>query len=140
MSKFPFKDLKVSDRLAEGILKAGLPDQSRGYYKISSEQKLTGDEIRELVFGRTAFYPSNRNWIDRSKEGKATWRKADSYGFDDSGESWIEDDMLCDQWQIHFAGQKFCMTVFRNPEGTPEIKDEYLTVRPMLLTPFSIVD
>jgi hypothetical protein len=56
MFKFPFKDLGVSDRLAHGIIKAGLPDQSRGYYKILSEQKLTGDEIRELVFERTAFY------------------------------------------------------------------------------------
>jgi TolB-like protein/class 3 adenylate cyclase/Tfp pilus assembly protein PilF len=140
MFKFPFKDLRVSDRLADGILKAGLPDQSRGYYKISSEQKLTGDEIRELVFGRTAFYSFFGSWVDRSKEGKATWRKESTWGLDDSGESWIKDDMLCDQWQIRFSGQKFCMTVFRNPEGTPETKDEYLALMSMFILPFSVVD
>ncbi|UCH22195.1 MAG: tetratricopeptide repeat protein [Deltaproteobacteria bacterium] len=139
MFKFPFKDLGVSDRLADGILKAGLPDQSHGYYRLSSEQKLTGDEIRELVFGRTTLGALDNDLIDRSKEGKATW-VTKSIGWNDSGVSWIEDDMLCDQWQIRWSGQKFCMTVFRNPEGTPETKDEYLSPTIMTIYPFSLVD
>ncbi|UCD79291.1 MAG: tetratricopeptide repeat protein, partial [Desulfobacterales bacterium] len=140
MFKFPFKDLGVSDRLADGILKAGLPDQSRGYYKISSEQKLTGDEIRELVFGRTTISSLNNDLTYRSKEGKATWITKRAYGWKDSGVSWIEGDMLCDQWQLRRSGQKLCMTIFRNPEGTPETMDEYLALLISWIAPFSLVD
>jgi hypothetical protein len=48
--------------------------------------------------------------------------------------------MLCDQWRIRFSGQKFCMTVFRNPDGTPDTKDEYLALMIMVISPFSPVD
>ena len=139
MFKSPFKDLGVSDRLAEGILKAGLPDQFHGYYKVSSEQKLTGDEIQELVFGRTTLGALDNDLIYRSKEGKATW-VTKGIGWNDSGVSWIEDDLLCDQWQIRWSGQKFCMTVFRNPEGTHETKNEYLALQIHMIYPFSLID
>ena len=140
MFYFPFKDLGASDRLADGIIKAGLPDQSRGYYKLSSEQKLTGDEIRELVFGRTTFGALDNDLIYRSKEGKANWVTKSPYGWNDIGESWIEGDMLCNKWQIRHSGRKLCNTVFRNPEGTPETKDEYLALNIMGIFPFCLID
>ena len=63
-------------------------------------------------------------WIERSIDGKANFR-----GFisgSDSGKSWIENGLLCDQWQERFGGHKICYPVFRNPEGTREKKDEYI--------------
>jgi hypothetical protein len=46
----------------------------------------------------------------------------------DIGKSWIEEDMVCDQWQTIFQGQKICYPVFRNPEGKSERFDEYLSI------------
>jgi tetratricopeptide (TPR) repeat protein len=115
------------DRYAEGVLKAGMPGEPSGYYKISTERKLTGAEIRKLFFGRkvTGFDPLTQKpwWIERSKDGKSTIRGSEG---SDSGKSWIEDDMLCDQWDKLSEGLKDCWVVYRNPEGTPEKNDEYL--------------
>lgn len=59
-------------------------------------------------------------------------RISDPYGmaltFRDTGKSWIEDDMLCDQWQQRLHGQKICSPIFRNPEGKFEKFDEYFSI------------
>jgi TolB-like protein/cytochrome c-type biogenesis protein CcmH/NrfG len=136
MYYWPFKDPEAAERFADGLLRAGVPGQPSGYYKISEEHRLGGKEIRSLFFGRTVTsWPRHTelgkdHFEDRTKKGKATWRAApdDPWGQDGSGTSWIEGDMLCNQWQIQIFGIKHCMTVFRNPEGTPETKDEYLAV------------
>jgi adenylate cyclase len=136
MYYWPFKDPEAAERFADGLLKAGVPGQPSGYYKISEEHRLGGKDIRSLFFGRTVTsWPRHTelgkdHFEDRTKKGKATWRAApdDPWGQDGSGTSWIEGDMLCNQWQIQIFGIKHCMTVFRNPEGTPETKDEYLAV------------
>jgi tetratricopeptide (TPR) repeat protein len=142
---WPFKDPKVAKRFTSGVLKAGLPRILHGSYKISEKNKLRADEIRELLFGKTATRftrAGGRYWVDRTKDGKATWRAApdDPYAQGDSGTSWIENDMLCNQWQIHMFGLKHCMTVFRNPEGTPEMKNEYFAISDFGFHPFSLVD
>lgn len=142
---WPFKDPEVEGRFADGLLKAGLPGQF--YYKVSDEHRLAGGEIRELFFGRTVTSFGISDWEkkhleDRTKEGKASWRATpgDYHGQDDSGTSWIESDMLCNQWQTHMFGIKHCMPVFRNPEGTSEIKNEYLAVSDFGIHQFSPVD
>jgi tetratricopeptide (TPR) repeat protein len=144
---WPFKDPEVAERFADGLLKAGLTGQT--YYKVSDEHRLADDEIRELFFGRTVTsynrlkeQVNEQHLEDRTKEGKATWRATpgDYYGQDDSGTSWIESDMLCNQWQTHMFGIKHCMTVFRNPEGTSEMKNGYLAVSDFGIQEFSPVD
>jgi len=76
-------------------------------------------------------------WIDCTKDGKATIRG--SLG-SDSGTSWIEGDMVCAQWQLFMEGIKGCAHVFRNPDGTPEMKNEYLRVTDFGILPFSPVN
>jgi class 3 adenylate cyclase/tetratricopeptide (TPR) repeat protein len=145
---WPFKDLQVAGRFADGLLKAGLQGQPSGYYKVSDEHRLSGGEIRDLFFGRTvtSFYRYHEwhkeHLEDRTKDGKVTWRVApgDYYGQDDSGTSWVEGGMLCNQWQLNMFGIKHCMTVFRNPEGTPEMKNEFLAISDFGFTTFSSVD
>jgi len=140
MSWYPWKDLQVEERLAEGFLKAGLPGEPSGFYKISKENRLTGKQIRKLVFGRkvTGFdlRIGKQWWIERTKDGKSTIRGGDG---SDSGKSWIEDDMLCDQWDNLYEGLKDCWPVYRNPEGTREKNDEYLGVT-YAIYPFSPVE
>jgi hypothetical protein len=128
--------------------------------KISEEKKLTGEKIRELVFGKetTGINPWTEHqwWIDCTKDGKAIhrdspvhaehWQQASPTDalihsafkgimadeqmevLSDSGKVWIEDDMLYSQWGRVYEGLEYCATVFRNPQATPEEKDEYLMI------------
>ncbi|MHC4244884.1 MAG: tetratricopeptide repeat protein, partial [Planctomycetota bacterium] len=149
MYYWPFKDLQVAERFADGLLKAGLPGQASIYYKIYDKHRLTGEEISDLFFGRTM--TSRYRWDcdcyrphreDRAKDGKVFWRAdpEDYYNQDDTGTSWIEGDMLCNQFQLHMFGVEHCMTVFRNPEGTPERMNEYLAISNFGFTVYSPVD
>jgi hypothetical protein len=141
MTLFPNKDLRSMERFAEGYVKAGLPGEPSGFYKISAENRLTGEEIRELFFGRkvTGFTLASGKqwWVERSKDGKATIRDGDD---SDTGKSWTEEDMLCDQWDNLYEGLKDCWVVYRNPEGTPEKNDEYLGAPGYGIYPFSQVE
>jgi len=137
----PLKDLQVMQRFAEGYVKAGLPGEPSGFYKISAENRLTGDEIREQFFGRKVggfnMVSEKPWWIKRSMDGKATIRDAKD---SDTGKSWIEEDMLCDQWNSLYENLRDCWVVYRNPEGTSENSDEYLGAPGYGIYPFSLVD
>ena len=56
----PLKNSEVFDRGIEGLIKAGYKADPSNYYKLKKENKLTGQEIRELIFGKkiegTYFY------------------------------------------------------------------------------------
>jgi hypothetical protein len=133
---YPFKDPVVGERFADGLLKAGSRGERSGYYKISGEDRLTGEEIKALVFGRKV--SSSEGIIDRTKDREATI----SRGFFDSehAASWVEGDMLCNQWQTLGRGIKNCAPVFRNPEGTPDGLDEYLWITDLKFITFSPMD
>jgi hypothetical protein len=136
----PFKDLQVTEHFAQGIIKAGLPGEPSGFYKISAENRLTGEEIRELFFGRkvTGFTLASGKqwWVERSMDGNAKILDGDD---SDSGKSWTEEDMLCDQWDNLYEGLKDCWVVYHNPEGTPENNDEYLGAPGYGIYPFSLI-
>jgi adenylate cyclase len=141
MSNLPFKDLKAAERFAEGYVKAGMPGEPSGFYKISAENRLNGKEIRKLFFGRKVAGSNitigKKWWVERSQDGKATIRDGDD---SDNGKSWIEENMICDQWDNLYEGLKDCWVVYRNPEGTPEKNDEYLGAPGYGIYPFSPVE
>jgi len=96
---------------------------------------LDEEKIRKLFFSKkvagsyTSVFNVHNFYIERTKDGKATWTVPfNSLEHEDFGRSWIEDDMLCDQWEIHFFGTKHCMSIFRNPEGTANRMNEYIAV------------
>jgi len=149
MQFFPFRDPEVADRLADGLLKAGLPGQPSGYCKVSTEYKLTGGEIKSLVFGRTVtgLSPLTRmEWrIHRTKDGKISYQGNWPFSIITPGEggkgtSWIEGDILYDQWKNIFRGLKYHMAVYHNPDGTPEMKNEYFFVTDFGIFSWSPVD
>ena len=76
-------------------------------------------------------------WVERTEDGRATIRDGDK---SDTGKSWIEEDMLCDQWENLYENLKDCWVVYRNPEGTPENNDEYLGVPGYGVYPFSLIE
>ncbi|CAB1056868.1 Adenylate cyclase (EC [Olavius sp. associated proteobacterium Delta 1] len=122
---YPFKDPQIVDRLVSGLLKSGLPTSPPyTYYKILDENRLTGDQIRKLVFGRKVIGievgVGTGGLFERSLDGKANFR-----GFitgSDNGKSWIENDLLCDQWQERYNGHKICYPVFATPKVLPRIR------------------
>jgi adenylate cyclase len=142
MFGYPFSDRAVADRYVEGLLKAGVSGQPSGYLPAFKENRLTGEEIRALLFGSTITEMiilelcELRFEIDFKKNGEFTWRAANS---SDSGKSRIEGDLICTQYQKNWWGLEDCATVFRNPSGRPESQDEYFFEGDIGFRTFSLV-
>jgi tetratricopeptide (TPR) repeat protein len=128
MFGYPFAERAVADRYAEGLRKAGVSGRPSGYLPALKENQLTGEEIRALLFGSRITEMITLETLGMSfevefkKNGETTLRDANS---SDSGKSRIEGDMICTQCQKRWWGLENCATVFRNPLGTLEGKDEY---------------
>jgi TolB-like protein len=141
MYGYPFKDRAVADRFAEGLIKAGVKGPPSGYFPTFKENQLTGEEIKRLLFGAKTT-GINRDgqqwWIDCKKNGEFTWQGGGLIS-SDTGKSRIEGDMICTQYQKSFWGIEYCSTVFRNPKGTYEDKDEYVFCQDIGFLPFSLV-
>ena len=112
-----------------------------GFYKLFSENKLDKKGIKALLLGRsvTGYDPTGKQWlISVGKDGNAAITYGE-YG-SDNGKHWVEDDMQCYRWNEFSEGLKDCTFFYRNPEGTPDSKDEYLGVSIYGIIPFSIVE
>lgn len=148
-----FKDKEVEKNYANGLIKAGFPGKSGEYYKIITENRLTGEKIKDLVLAHTVtgfdMY-SGKQWrIERTKGGDSTyqgpkgWVKGEASKVEeisDTGKSWIEGDRLCSQWDNLYGGFEDCLTIYVNPEGTSEKKDDYIGASVYGFVPFSVVD
>jgi len=148
----PFKDKDVEKRLSDGLIKAGLPGEPGEYYKIYQENKLAGDEIRDLVFAKTVtgfdILSGKQWWIERTKDGKTIYRGPNGYmkgkAFDvdeisDDGKSWVEGYKLYNQWEKLYGGLEDCFPIYNNPEGASEKKNEYVGVAAYGFVSFSVV-
>jgi tetratricopeptide (TPR) repeat protein len=139
MNRWSLKEQKDADRLAQGLVKAGLSGRASDYCKISNQNKLTGEEISKLLFGRTmkgTFF--GRQWsVSRDKAGKST---ITAPWVHDTGKSWIEGDRLFNQWETDLEGRKYDMDIYRNPGGTLESMNEYCAVCDFAVFPLSVVD
>ena len=148
----PFKDKEVEKRFADGLIKAGIPGEPGGYYKIYQENKLTGEQIKDLVFAQTITgfdIVSGKQWrIKRNEDGKATYHGPKGYlkgkvvdvkETSDTGKSWVEGNRLYNQWANLYGGLVDCFPIYNNPEGMPEKMDEYIGVAVYGFVPFSIV-
>jgi adenylate cyclase len=140
MYPFPFMDRVVGDRFAEGMVKAGMTGPPAGYFPVYKENQLTGEEIKKLLFGSTITGfggDSQQWWIERKKDGETAMRRPGPIS-SDAGRSRIEGDLLCTQFQKSFWGIEYCLTVFRNPKGTYEGKDEYVNITDFGPAPWSV--
>ena len=141
MYMYPFNDLEVSDRFAGGLLKAGagLLGETLDYLKISKKNKLTGNEIKNLISGRSIIVTgSGYEWqISFTENGKAnrqaSWESA-------NGTYWIEGDQLWTQWKYMLEGLKGSRDIYRNPGGTAEMRNEYLSITDWGIYPFSLME
>jgi len=127
MSSFLVKDRQVADRYADGLIKAGWLGKPSEYYKIYEENRLTGDEIRNLVVGQeiTIHEYDRIYWIDHHKNGRLK-----DISRVREGKWWIEGDMLCHQMESGtIKGLNDCGEIYRNPDSLPGSEKQYLYVR-----------
>ena len=101
---------------------------------------MTGEEIKKLLFGAKETgigWDGQQWWIERKKNGEFVWRGPGPIP-SDTGKSWIDGDLICDQYQNRCWGLENCGTVFRNPGGTYEGKDEYFICWDTGFSPLSV--
>ena len=131
MISFLVKDRKVADRYADGLIKAGWLGKPSEYYKIYVENRLTGDEIRNLVAGQeiTIHEYDRIYWIDHHKNGRLK-----DISRVREGKWWIEGDMLCHQIEIGaIIGLNDCGEIYRNPDSLPGSGRQHLYVRDYII-------
>jgi TolB-like protein/tetratricopeptide (TPR) repeat protein len=156
MKFWPFKDLVVAKRFAEGLLKAGLSGPLSGYYVVAEGDRVGGDQIGPLILGhaiRGIDPDTGSRWIQRVTDtGTARCSESEDavkreycawHGpsvVPNKGEIWIKDEMLCDQFEVKNEVVETCFPVFRNPNGGRESFDEYLAMTDVGIYPFSPVE
>ena len=146
MNSAPYKDKAVAERLAEGLRKAGIPPANipGGYFPAFKENQLTGEKIKNLLFGTKisgyVFYPQ-QFWVKFNENGEMTWNGLSIGGGPtiESGKSRIEGDTICWQYEKRFGGVEYCATIFRYPGGSYEGKDEYFWCTDFGFGTFSVV-
>jgi TolB-like protein/class 3 adenylate cyclase/cytochrome c-type biogenesis protein CcmH/NrfG len=129
---YPFKDRRIADSFAEGLIKAGLPGRVSDYIHVSKQDQITGDDLRSFLYPSsiTGFRSNGSQWsIDFAKDGTVTGL--------DTGRSWLEGDEVCFQFQKLAFGMVYCGTTFKNPRGTFERKNEYVRFNDIGMITFS---
>ncbi len=136
---FPFEDPKTLDRIAEALIKAGVPGKPTDYYRILKENRINEQEIKSLLFGRkitgTAKSTGKQLWWEWTESGEFKWIMG---SFQDMGKSWVEGDVLFIRYKKMFGGLPFGTTIYRNPNGSRESKNQYFMVSDIgSITPFA---
>ena len=137
---FSFKDHKVFDRFIDGLNKAGFSGNPSDYYKVEKKNKLSGLEIRELLFGKTAIAgnaPGSEFSFEWSTVGDVELRNTRA-GILEKGKSWIEGDSVCIRYEYLFRGLKGCMDCYSSTKGSDADKSEYLLVHDAAIDSISI--
>jgi tetratricopeptide (TPR) repeat protein len=128
MNSFLIKDRQVADRYADGLVKAGWPGQPSDYYKIYEENRLTGDEIRNLVLGQeiTVNEFNRIFWVVHNENGSIS----DISRFRRKGKWWIEGDMLCYEFESgRLKGLTDCGEIYWDTDALAGSKEKYLYVK-----------
>ena len=139
---FPFADPKKLDRIAEALIKAGAPGKPTDYYRILKENRINGQEIKSLLFGRritgTAMSTGKQLWWEWTKSGEFKWIMG---SFQDMGKSWVEGDVLFIQYKKIFGGLPFGTIIYKNPDGSGESMNQYLLISDFgSITPFAPIE
>ena len=139
----PLADHAVVGRFVEGLIKAGLPPGkiAGGYFPAFKENQVAGEEAKRLLIGSRITgidRDGHQWWRDHKKNGEFNWRGGGPIP-SDTGKCWIEGDLVYNQYKKRLWGIEYCGTVFRNPRGTKEGKDEYFFCTDIGFAPFSLV-
>jgi adenylate cyclase len=125
--QYPFQDGEILKHLADGFNAAGLAERPPSrYLKLNRETRLSGKEIEELLFGHTIkgqdFWWGLAWEQIRTIDGKLSHSGRSIYAARserEGGESWIEDDRLCNLWSDLGDEITICVLIFRDLDRGP---------------------
>jgi len=134
----PYKNSEVFDRLIEGLIKSGYKGNPSDYHKLKKENKLTGQEIQELIFGKTieGDYFTIPWSLTTNKDGESEY--INMYFGVHQGRSWIDSNTICSQYESLYDGLKYCGEVYKIPERDNLTSIQYLLLTDFMLSPISI--
>jgi class 3 adenylate cyclase/TolB-like protein len=132
----PYKNKALFERELADLAQAGLPELPFGY-DAKADDRLTGGEIKALMFGRTL-----RGHVVGTGESFTSVIATDGsltmsgdLGADTARVVHLGDDLICHRWTDWGPS---CAAVFRNPDGSAERQDEYVWVEACCEYRFSI--
>jgi hypothetical protein len=139
---YTIKDEEVFNRLVNGLIKAGWKADPKAYYPIQKENKLDGQEISTLVFGKTLSGTlfDFLEWSTKIADDGNVISSDTMRGTADKGKIWIESDLLCYQYEKKWGGIKYCYDIYRNKKGDKISKSEYLLMGDSWTLPFSVLE
>ncbi len=145
---YPFQDREILQNLADGFDAAGGVERPPSrYLKLDRETRLSGEEIKTLLFGHTI--KAQDYWLgdpfrqQRTIDGKVTHsgvispKSAVELDGEEVGESWIEGDRLCDRWSEVDGDLTICALIFRDSDSG---QNNYYMVTDTGPHPFSVVN
>ena len=145
---YPFADRNVLERLAGGFKAAGAPESVGGYLPLHAANKLSGSEIKSLLFGEKikgkGFWLSEFSWQQQRTDDGAVKHVGDPIhaGLPATarGVGRIQDDLLCEQWPVLTKTFEICVVIFRVPDRNAHLRwGEYIMVTDTGPHPFSLV-
>jgi TolB-like protein/class 3 adenylate cyclase len=132
---------EMADLLINGLMKAGLPAWPDSYSLLSETEKLSIEEVKEIVIDKTWkgnfwLMPSNRFLDFFLKNGKNTLKaglseKNREFGFDENA--------LYIMKNIKGRKLKSYRAIYRNPNGNYNQKNEYIYVDEVEVASFSVL-
>ena len=136
----PYKNSEVFDRLIEGLIKAGYKGNPSNYSKIIEENRLNGNEIKELILNKKVSGEAlGFAWSQSSNdEGEFEFTYYDGSIY--KGKSWVDGDTLCYQFESIYDGIKYCAEIYKNPEGNKNELSEYLSLTDFWIYPFAVIE
>ncbi len=144
---YPFVDGEVLERLADGFEAAGTAVRPPvRYFKFNRENRLTGPEIRALIFGHKikgiVYLGGLIAWEQtRTVDGKVFHTGVSAHsGIQDAeeqGEGQIVNDRLCDKWSLTGGSITNCVSIFR---ASNEDEFDYYMVTDLGPYPFRVIN
>ena len=140
MYDLPFRDKETADSFVENLKKSGLSEPGPEYIHVSREDQITGKDLKAFYYPSkiTGYSADGSQWSQEFAEnGTVTFRAPGLPGGVDTGKSWLQGDRIWLQFQNYMSGMPYCRTTFKNPKGTPEKKNEYVSFSDVQLIKFS---
>ena len=143
IARFPFQDTASVDRLARGLIVAGIGGKSLGYYTATENERLPGAEIRALLFGARAEGPSpfgdGASWSQVRTEDGSMFQSTPLGPAPQAREakSYIWKDQLCDQWTYEGNDIEICGTLYKLAKSSV-LPGSFLLANELGYFPFSI--
>ena len=132
---------EMADLLINGLINAGLPALPDSYCRLSESERLSIEEVKEIVIDKTwkgnFWFSPGAGFLDYFlKNGENTFKAGLSeenreYGFDENGLYILKN--------VKGMKLKSYRTIYRNPHGNYDQRNEYISVDEVTVASFSVL-